>query len=106
MDLMHDVVADRGKMRVFTLVDVHTRECLALAAGRQFRGTDVAEMLSDVIEERGARDPVRSGHGVHSIAVDQWANWNKVQLEFSRRREPGDNAVCETFNWSVRRECL
>jgi putative transposase len=41
-----------------------------------------------------------------SIALDQWAYWNKVQLDFSRRGRPGDNAVCEAFNGSVRRECL
>lgn len=41
-----------------------------------------------------------------SIALDQWAYWNKVQLDFSRRGKPGDNAVCEAFNGSVRRECL
>jgi putative transposase len=27
-------------------------------------------------------------------------------LDFSRRGTPGDNAVCEAFNGSVRRECL
>ena len=29
-----------------------------------------------------------------------------MQLDFSRRGTPGDNAVCEAFNGSVRRECL
>jgi putative transposase len=29
-----------------------------------------------------------------------------VQLDFSRRGRPGDNAVCEAFNGSVRRKCL
>jgi hypothetical protein len=42
MDFMQDVVADGGKMRVFRLVDVHTRECLALEVSRQLGGIDVA----------------------------------------------------------------
>jgi putative transposase len=29
-----------------------------------------------------------------------------VRLGFSRRARPGDNALCEAFNGSVRRECL
>jgi putative transposase len=108
MDFMQDVVADGGKMRVFTLVDVHTRECLALEVGRQFRGVDVAAILSAVIGERGAPHVIQCDQGTEftSIALDQWAYWNKVQLDFSRRGRPGDNAVCEAFNGSVRRECL
>jgi len=108
MDFMQDVVADGGKMRVFTLVDVHTRECLALEVSRHFRGADVAAMLSEVIAERGAPRVIQCDQGAEftSIALDQWAYWNKVHLDFSRRGTPGDNAVCEAFNGSVRRECL
>jgi putative transposase len=108
MDFMQDVFADGGKMRVFTLVDVHTRECLALEVGRRFRGTDVAAMLSAVVAARGAPRVIQCDQGTEftSIALDQWAYWNKVQLDFSRRGTPGDNAVCEAFNGSVRRECL
>jgi putative transposase len=29
-----------------------------------------------------------------AIALHQWACWNKVPLDFSRRGKPGDNAVC------------
>ena len=29
-----------------------------------------------------------------------------MRLDFSRRATPGDNALCEAFNGSVRRECL
>jgi putative transposase len=38
MDFMQDVLADGRTMRVFTLVDAHTRECLALEAAPRFRG--------------------------------------------------------------------
>lgn len=111
MDFMQDVVADGGKvskMRVFTLIDVHTRECLALEVGRRFRGADVAAMLSAVIAERGAPQVIQCDQGTEftSITLDQWAYGNHVQLDFSRRGRPGDNAVCEAFNGSVRRECL
>jgi putative transposase len=100
MDFVQDVVAHGGKMRVFTLVDVHTRECLALEVGRPFRGSDVAAMLSAVIAERGVPRVIQCHQGAEltSIALDQWAYWNKVQLEFSRRGTPGGNAVCDAFN--------
>ena len=41
-----------------------------------------------------------------STALDHWAYWNKVQLDYSRPGKPVDNCVCEAFNGSLRRECL
>jgi len=39
-------------------------------------------------------------------ALDHWAYWNHVTLDFSRPGKPTDNAVIESFNASLRRECL
>jgi putative transposase len=38
--------------------------------------------------------------------VDLWAYANKVTLEFSRPGKPTDNAFIESFNGSLRDECL
>lgn len=38
--------------------------------------------------------------------MDAWAYWQHIPLDFSRRGPPGDNAVNEAFNGSLRRECL
>jgi hypothetical protein len=32
-----------------------------------------------------------------SRAMDHWAYWNQVKLDFSRRGKPTDNAVAESF---------
>jgi putative transposase len=53
MDFMHDVLANKQTVRVFTLVDVYTRECLELRVARSFTGADVARLLSDAGEGRG-----------------------------------------------------
>ena len=108
MDFMHDMLADGRTVRVFTLIDAYTRECLALEAGIHFRGADVAALLSRVVAERGTPVIIQCDQGTEftSMALDQWAYWNHVQLDFSRRGKPGDNALCEAFNGSVRRECL
>ena len=39
------------------------------------------------------------------MAMDAWANWQHISLDFSRRGTPGANAVNEAFNGSFRREC-
>lgn len=109
MDFMHDVLADGRSIRVFTLVDVFTRECVALEAAPQFKGTDVSRILSEARQQRGGLPPIiqcDNGTEFTSTALDTWAYWNQVQLDFSRPGKPVDNAVCEAFNGSLRRECL
>lgn len=109
MDFMSDSLADGRAFRVFTLIDVYTRECLALVAQPTFRGHDVAQLLSETVKARGAVPAsiqCDQGSEFTSMALDQWAYWNKIRLDFSRRGKPGDNALCEAFNGSFRRECL
>jgi len=42
----------------------------------------------------------------NSRALDHRDRSNKVRLDFIRPATPGDNAINEAFNGSVRRECL
>jgi len=109
MDFMHYTLADGTTIRVFTLVDVATRECVALTAARRVQGADVAAVLTAAGETRGTLPAVvqcDNGTEFTSVALDHWAFWNKVTLDFSRPVKPVDNCVCEAFNGSVRRECL
>jgi putative transposase len=105
MDCMHDVLASGQQIRVFTLVDVHPRECLTLRAQRSFRGEDVASILSEVGTSRAALPDVMhvdNGTEVTSLALDHWAYWNRVQLDFSRPAKPADNCIVEAFNGSLK----
>jgi putative transposase len=108
MDFVHDTLAGGPLVRVLTLIDCHTRECLALVAQPRFRGDDVARTLTEVGAARGlpARITVDNGSEFTSQALDAWAYWNHVQLDFSRPGKPVDNTFIEAFNGSLRRECL
>lgn len=108
MDFMHDTLATGAKVRVFTLIDVWRRECLALRVAPRFSGTDVATMLAAIGDERSFPAVIQCDNGTEftSTALDHWAYWNKVQLDFSRPGKPVDNSVCEAFNGTLRRECL
>jgi len=81
MDFMHDVLATGTKIRVFTLIDAWRRECLALHVAPRFTGTDVAAILADVAQTRGAFPVViqcDNGTEFVSTALDHWAYWNHV----------------------------
>jgi putative transposase len=108
MDFMHDRLADGRLLRVLTVIDVFTREALAVEARPSFRGHDVADVLSRLRPGRGLPEVIQCDQGTEftSMAMDHWAYWNQVRLDFSRPGTPGDNAINEAFNGSVRRECL
>ncbi len=108
MDFMHDSLAGGQNLRLFTLIDVYSRECLALVPSRSFSGAGVADILANVSATRPLpkRILVDNGTEFTSKALDAWAYWNKVKLDFSRPGRPGDNAHIEAFNSLVRRECL
>jgi len=108
MDFMSDQLFDGRRIRVLTIVDNFTRESLAIEAGRRFTGHDVAKVLTRIGTERGLPRTIRVDNGPEFVskALDQWAYWNKVELDFSRPGKPTDNAYIESFNARFRIECL
>lgn len=108
MDFIHDTLASGNTIRVLSVVDVFTRECVALVPQLRFHGEDVARCLSIAGTERGLPAVIQADNGTEftSKALDHWAYWNHVRLDFSRPGKPTDNAHIESFHNSVRRECL
>lgn len=108
MDFMHDRLANGSSYRLLTVVDNFTRECVALHPDQRLSSADVIEVLNLAIRQRGKPRAIRCDNGSEfaSIAVDQWAYWNSIQIDFSRPGKPTDNAYCESFNGTVRKELL
>ena len=58
IDFMSDQLADGSRFRVFTVIDIYTRECLALIANRRFTGADVVKVLSALKDDRELPDHI------------------------------------------------
>ena len=73
MDFMSDAMADGRRFRVLTVLDIYTRECLALVAGQSLRGADVVNTLSQLIKERETPEYIHCDNGSEftSKIVDQ-----------------------------------
>ena len=95
MDFMADARAGGQRVRIFTLIDLWTRECLALGAQPRFTGADVAAVLTRVGRVRGLPRIIQCDQGTEftSLVLDHGASTHQVALDFSRRGTPGDNAL-------------
>jgi putative transposase len=108
MDFVTDACADGRQFRALTVLDLFTRECLAIEAGRAMTGQHVAAILERLRCERGVPQRIYCDNGGEfvSAAMDLWAYTHGVVLDFSRRGKPTDNATIESFNGRFREECL
>ena len=72
------------------------------------RGENVVEVLNRLVRFRGAPKALFADNGAEFTGriVDLWAYHNKVRMDFSRPAKPTDNAHIESFNGSLRDECL
>jgi putative transposase len=68
----------------------------------------VAEAMTRLVAQRGrpAAIKVDNGSEFAGKVMDRWAYENGVELDFSRRGTPTDNALVESFNGRLRQECL
>ena len=108
MDFMSDTLANGQSVRILTILDVCTRESIAIRVDSRFSANKVVKVLEEVTMERGKPNSIRVDNGPEFTGrmLDLWTYFNKVTLDFSRPGKPTDNAFIESFNSRVRQECL
>jgi putative transposase len=109
MDFVADQLADGSKLRMLTVIDIFSREALAIEVGKRLRGEDVVNTL-DRLLAGGRQAPkylfVDNGSEFSGRLLDLWAYHHRARIDFSRPAKPVDNCFVETFNRSLRDECL
>lgn len=108
LDFVHDQLVDGSGFRALTVVDLFSREALAIKVGRRLRGEHVVEVLNQLVAQRRAPEYVFVDNGSEFTGqlLDLWAYHHRVTIDFSRPGKPTDNCYVETFNGSYRDECL
>jgi putative transposase len=108
LDFVADQLSDGRRFRALTVLDVFTRESLAIAVGQSLRGEDVVRTLNEIRQQRGVPKLLFCDNGSEftSQVMDLWAYHNQVKIDFSRPGKPTDNAHVESFNGTFRSECL
>ncbi|MBB4438146.1 putative transposase [Rhizobium esperanzae] len=108
LDFVSDQFTDGRRLRILTVVDDCTRECLALVADTSLSGLRIARELDRIIEERGKPRMIVSDNGSEftSNAILQWADRTKVDWHYIAPGKPIQNAFIESFNGRLRDEFL
>ena len=108
LDFVADQLADGRRFRALTVLDVYTRESLAIEVGQKLKGEDVVRALNQIRMQRGVPKVLFCDNGSEftSQMMDLWAYHNEVRIDFSRPGKPTDNAYVESFNGTLRAECL
>jgi transposase InsO family protein len=107
-DIVFDRTDDGRSLKWLTLIDEHTRECLALEARRQLRADDVRVILSSIIERRGTPGRIRSDNGPEFVAevVRDWVTTSGFETLYIAPGKPWQNGYAEAFHSRLRDEFL
>jgi len=108
LDFLSDALASGRRIRVLGVLDLFTREALAIEVDVSLPGGRVAAVLEGLATGHGA--PVEivldNGPELAGKTLDRWAVERGVRLRFIDPGKPVQNAFVESFNGRFRDECL
>ena len=107
-DFVSAVTQEGRAIRMLTMIDEYTRECLAIRVARRLRSYEVIEALADVMLRRGVPENIRSDNGPEFVAKElrQWLRKVGTGTLYIEPGSPWENGYCESFNGKLRDECL
>jgi len=107
-DFVEAQTHDGRKVRLMTLIDEFTRECLAIRVARRINSLGVLETMADVMIGRGVPEHIRSDNGAEMTAkiVRSWLASVGAKTLYIEPGSPWENGYCESFNGKLRDELL
>ena len=107
-DLLSERLENGRRVRLLTVMDEYTRECLAIDVARNFKGEDVKEVLGYLFAVRGCPMYIRSDNGPEFVAkvVRDYLRDSGVKTLFIEPGSPWENGYIESFNGKLRDELL
>jgi putative transposase len=108
MDFVSDTLSCGRRFRALSIIDCHSRECLAMEVDTSLSGERVVRVLERLRETRGLPQVIQTDNGPEFTGhkLDAWAYRNRVRLFFIEPGKPVQNAHIESFNGKLRNECL
>ena len=107
-DFVHDRTHNGRPLKILTVIDEYTRECLSLRVERRMRSEQVLETLAGLFIYRAVPDHIRSDNGPEftALAVRDWLDKVGVITLFITPGSPWENGFNESFNGTLRDQFL
>ena len=107
-DFVEAQTHDGRKVRLMTLIDEFTRQCLAIRVARRINSIGVIETMADAMIVHGVPEHIRSDNGPEMTAkiVRQWLGGVGAKTLYIEPGSPWENGYCESFNGKLRDELL
>ena len=107
-DFVEDQTEQGSRFRILTLIDEHTRRCLATHVAWSIRAVDVITVVEAAMARYGAPQHLRSDNGPEFIAyaIQDWLKQKQVKAIYIKPGSPWENGHIESFHDKLRDELL
>lgn len=106
LDFLFDATSDGRPIKVLSMCDEYTRECVGDRVARSITADDVADILDGAATQRGYPEFIRCDNGPEFIAtaIRDWCRFTGTGAAFIEPGSPWQNAYVESFNARARDE--
>jgi transposase InsO family protein len=107
-DFAFDRTESGTTLKWLSIVDEHTRECLALKVARSLASEDVIDTLAELFATRGVPEAIRSDNGPEFVAaaIQEWLQRLQIEAWYIAPGSPWENGYAESFHSKLRDEFL
>jgi transposase InsO family protein len=107
-DFVMDRTRDGRTIKMLTVIDEFTRECLAIVVRRAITSIELIDVMSELFLSRGLPEHIRSDNGPEFIAtaLRGWFKNLEVSPMYIHPGSPWENGFNESFNGKLRDEFL
>ena len=107
-DFIFDRTDKGSTLKMLTMLDEYTRQCLAIRVERQIRSGQVLATLWQAMMQYGIPEHIRSDNGTEFIAgkIQRWLRVNQINTLYIEPGSPWQNGYIESFHSRFRDECL
>jgi len=107
-DFVADRTVDGRPLKMLTVIDEFSRQCLAITVARRLNSDDVLSTLTELFVEHGPPAFMRSDNGGEFTAgvVRDWLGRILVKTLYIEPGSPWENGYNESFNGKLRDELL
>ena len=107
-DFIFDRTDKGSPLKMLTMLDEYTRQCVAILFERQIRSEQVLATLWQAMTTYGIPEHIRSDNGTEFIAqkIQEWLRKNRIKTLYIDPGSPWQNGYIESFHSRFRDECL